>query len=208
MVEVLRTFTKDFRYLRDKEREEVHKDGDWHEVFHCWVLEKRLGEWWIYLQQRSLKKKDYPGDLDITAAGHIEASERVEDGVRELHEELGILVAFDELMSLCVIPYHIQTNQINDAEFAHVFLYVHKGELDDLIIQREELDGLYVTRLSDFLDLIDGSVHQVSIEGYQYKESVRVDETRFMTLEDLGALPKEYLYPLKARIENVSLERV
>lgn len=201
-MEYIRTFTKDFQYIGIKEREDVHRDGDWHEVFHCWVLEKRETDWWIYLQQRSLQKKDYPGDLDITAAGHLHCTERVEDGVRELGEELGLLVKFDDLMSLGIIPYHIQTEKINDAEFAHVFLHFHSGSMEDMIIQKEELDGLYATPLQDFLTLIRQEVSEIEIEGYQLEKGEKRFEARWIRLGDLGALPSEYLTELATRMKR------
>lgn len=202
MPELLRTFTEDYTFIENKERELVHRDGDWHEVFHCWILEKRREKWWIYLQLRSLKKKDYPGDLDITAAGHIGAHERAEEGIREVEEELGIKVNYNELISLGVIPYQIHTQAIHDAEFAHVFLYKHSGTIRDFTIQREELDGLYATLLDDFLNLIEESRASISVEGYRFIDDIRVEEARTMELTDLGTLPKEYLYPLKQLIEE------
>ncbi|MEK4700857.1 hypothetical protein MKX47_14755 [Solibacillus sp. FSL R7-0668] len=49
---------------------------------------------------RSKLKKDYPNQFDITAAGYLLATETVLDGVRELYEELGINIAFEELKAL------------------------------------------------------------------------------------------------------------
>lgn len=200
MAEYLRIFTEDYAYKGEKEREDVHREGDWHEVFHCWVLEKRNEDWWIYLQQRSLKKKDYPGDFDITAAGHLEALETVEDGVRELQEELGISVSFRELEQLGVIPYQIHTPDINDAEFAHVFLYRHPGTLEDFSIQEEELEGIYATRLRDFLHLISHEKEQIPCVGYVQRDGKREKREIQLKVGDMGALPSTYLHELKKRM--------
>lgn len=200
MKEMVRIFTDSFEPIGIKYREDVHRDGDWHEVFHCWVIEERESIWWMYLQRRSLNKKDYPGDFDITAAGHLEAQETVHDGVREVEEELGITVRFEDLISLGVISYSIQTTAIFDQEFAHVFLLKHAGTIDDFNIQEEELDGLYATKLSDFLELISKRREFITIQGYELKEGNKIASTIEMRLEDMGALPDAYLHPLHDKL--------
>ena len=84
-------------------REEVHRKGYWHETFHCWVCTGDQEEKSVYLQLRSPQKKDFPNLLDITAAGHILADESIEDGIRELHEEIGLPISIEELLSLGII---------------------------------------------------------------------------------------------------------
>ena len=81
--ERLRIFNVNYEQIGAAYRDEVHLRGYWHEVFHCWVVEKIEQQWYIYLQLRSYSKKDYPGQYDITAAGHLMEDETVEDGVRE-----------------------------------------------------------------------------------------------------------------------------
>ena len=79
-----------------KSREEIHRLGYWHETFHCWFVKKVHNEWMIYFQLRSKEKADYPLLLDITAAGHLLAGETINDGIREIDEELGLAVQLQD----------------------------------------------------------------------------------------------------------------
>jgi isopentenyldiphosphate isomerase len=82
---------------RAKSRSAIHLDGDWHQAFHCWVL--RLGpEIEIVLQRRSFEKDTYPGRWDAAAAGHWRFGESAEQAAREISEELGLDVRFDQLV--------------------------------------------------------------------------------------------------------------
>ena len=80
--ELLRIFDSNRNAIGTAPRHEVHRFGYWHETFHCWFICREEGIDYIYLQIRSESKKDYPGLLDITAAGHLLATETVHDGVR------------------------------------------------------------------------------------------------------------------------------
>ncbi|MFE4712635.1 NUDIX domain-containing protein [Paenibacillus sp. NPDC056722] len=103
--EILKIFDDNRNTIGVSTREEVHRLGLWHETFHCWFISREGNKDYIYLQLRSDQKKDYPNLLDITAAGHLLAHETVLDGIREVHEEIGIEVTIDELESLGVRFY-------------------------------------------------------------------------------------------------------
>ena len=105
--EILTTFDEHGNITGSAPRDEVHRLGLWHETFHCWFVGMDPGERTLYLQLRSQQKRDYAGLLDITAAGHLMANESVEDGIREVQEELGLKLAFDELKPLGIIPYQM-----------------------------------------------------------------------------------------------------
>ena len=107
-------------------RKDVHKLGYWHEAFHCWFISEEKGTNYLYLQLRSHKKKDYPNLLDITAAGHLLANETVQDGVREIKEEVGIDIPFQELIFLGIVDYCVIREDFIDKEIANVFLYKSK----------------------------------------------------------------------------------
>lgn len=100
--ERIRVFDADRNPIGIASREEVHRIGYWHEVFHCWIISDEAGVSYIYLQLRSEKKKDYPGLFDITAAGHLLANETIRDGVREIKEEIGISLTKQTTASPCI----------------------------------------------------------------------------------------------------------
>lgn len=100
--ELIKIFDDDGTSIGVATREEVHKKGYWHETFHCWFISREKGVDYLFFQLRSKEKKDYPNLLDIAAAGHILAHETVKDGIKEVNEEIGIDVTWDELISLGV----------------------------------------------------------------------------------------------------------
>jgi isopentenyldiphosphate isomerase len=123
-------------------RSEVHKIGYWHETFHCWFIYKEAGQDYIYLQIRSDTKKDYPSLFDITAAGHILAHETIEDGVREVQEEIGINVSINDLISLGVINYCVIRKELIDKELAHVYLFESNNSLMILRCKKKKYQEL------------------------------------------------------------------
>jgi isopentenyldiphosphate isomerase len=82
-----------------KPRGLVHRDGDWHRSFHCWVVSPSpAGPPRIVLQQRAFDKETSPGLWDVSVGGHYAAGEGIEGGIREMREELGLQVVVEDLL--------------------------------------------------------------------------------------------------------------
>ncbi|WP_232696871.1 NUDIX hydrolase [Brevibacillus daliensis] len=152
-------------------REEIHRLGIWHETIHCWFITHEAGVDYIYLQLRSDDKKDYPNLLDITVAGHIMAHETVEDGIREIQEEVGIEVTFDELVPLGIIKYTNTKEEFIDNELAHSFIYASSKTFDEYTLQREEVSGIVRATFQDFYDLWLGINEEIRVEGFIIDEN-------------------------------------
>ncbi|MFB7640797.1 NUDIX hydrolase [Peribacillus butanolivorans] len=180
--EMLKVFDGDRNQIGVATREEAHRIGHWHEVFHCWFVSREAGVDYIYLQHRCAKKKDYPNLLDITAAGHLLAHETIYDGVREINEEIGIEVSFDELVSLGVIEYHVTKENFIDKEIANVFLYESTQCFNDFTLQKEEVSGMVKVELDDFEDLWAGTKEEVNIQGFEINQ----DDHRIMIDQYVG----------------------
>ncbi|HTI98179.1 MAG TPA: NUDIX domain-containing protein [Dongiaceae bacterium] len=71
-------------------RQEVHARGLWHRAVHVLVFNAR-GE--IFLQKRSMLKDTAKGKWDSSSSGHVDSGEEYDaTAVRELHEEIGLVV--------------------------------------------------------------------------------------------------------------------
>ncbi len=70
-------------------KKEAHEKGLWHRTFSCLVVNPRRAV--VHLQKKHSNQYsfDRPDYVEVvTAGGHYEAGESIEDGIRELHEEL------------------------------------------------------------------------------------------------------------------------
>ncbi|MFF2754955.1 NUDIX domain-containing protein [Psychrobacillus sp. NPDC058041] len=191
--EMLKIFDEDRKEIGIATREEVHRLGYWHETFHCWFIGKDKQKDYIYLQIRSDSKKDYPGLLDITAAGHLLANETVRDGIREVEEELGISVSFEELISLGIIDYSVKTGNLIDKELANVFVYEYSLSFDDFALQEEEVSGIVRVEFKQFKSLWLGELEEIQIEGFALTPlENRTSVTKMVTRNNFVPHEKSY----------------
>ena len=176
--EQLKIFDEDRIQIGVATREEVHRLGYWHETFHCWFIDKEMDTDYIYLQLRSDTKKDYPNLFDITAAGHILVNETIQDGIREIKEEVGIDVSFCELVPLGIIDYCVIKEDFIDKELANVFLYKCDKSFDDFTFQEEEVAGIVKVEFNDFIELWLGERDTIRVKGVEKKagNTIFIDE--------------------------------
>lgn len=166
MSEQFDVYDEALRHIGVKSRETVHRDGDWHQVFHCWVIgRERAGGEFVILQIRSDDKDMYPGKVDISAAGHLEAGESAADGVREIEEELGLRVKFENLVPLGRRLGISRYRDMVDCQICHVFLYECSQPLADYNFRKEEITGLLKLPLDTGLSLLSGEVDNVMVEA-------------------------------------------
>jgi isopentenyldiphosphate isomerase len=127
------------------ERSVAHANGIRHRTAHIWIARKVLGRWQVLLQKRSLTKDSFPGRYDTSSAGHIQAGdEPLESAIRELKEELGISASPAQLEFAGTFPIQYEKEfhhkLFKDNEIAFVYVYLGKVDIDQVVIQKEELD--------------------------------------------------------------------
>jgi len=190
--EILDIYDEDLKWLGTKDRAAVHRDGDWHKVFHCWIAYRGPdGRDYLVVQRRGPNTQTFPNLLDITAAGHYQAGESVRDGVREVHEELGIDVDFDKLIPLGV---HISVGRYNgliDRQFADVFLYIYNQDIADYQYQVEEVAGLVALPVDEGLALFAGECKTVTARAVGVQNGDVA-----ISLDDFIYTPDSYTYKM------------
>ena len=166
MSEYFDIYDEEQRHIGVKSRDEVHRDGYWHQVFHCWVIGSDAdGSPFVILQKRADDKQMYAGKIDLSAAGHLEAGESVRDGIRELEEELGLCVKFEELVPLGRRVDVKKSNGLVDYQICHVFFYECDRRLSEYVYQADEIAGLLKLPIADGLRLFAGEVASVTVDA-------------------------------------------
>lgn len=126
----------------------MHREGMLHGTSHVWILRpNRQSGFDLLLQKRSANKDSYAGCYDISSAGHIPAGNGyLESAVRELLEELGILVIPEELI---YVGLHEESEEdvfygkpFKNHEISRVYVYEKPVNVEELTLQQEEVESV------------------------------------------------------------------
>ncbi|HLV37581.1 MAG TPA: NUDIX domain-containing protein [Spirillospora sp.] len=183
---MLDIYDENMTHLGVKERGAVHRDGDWHRVFHCWVIYRdAAGQDFMVLQKRGPDKDIFPNRLDVTVGGHYEAGESMAEGVREIEEELGITARFDDLIPVGVRVTVARYEGLIDREFADNFLLVRDTAIGDYPYQQDEVSGLVALNIDETLALFAGERETIHAEAVGLGTSpVEISLEHFIPLVD------------------------
>ncbi|GGC80798.1 NUDIX hydrolase [Enterococcus wangshanyuanii] len=201
--EIIKIFDKDYHQCGTATRECVHREGLWHETFHCWFYTMEQDELIIYFQKRSPKKKDFPNQLDITAAGHLLADETVLDGFREVREELGVDVQPEEADFLGVFPVCIDLGTFIDNEFTNVYLVKREIKIGDFSLQEEEVESLFCVPLSKLKKMLVDPTLNVSLTGYHQQNYRQTPTQAVVSKKDFCANAESYYEELVKIFEEI-----
>lgn len=188
-------------------RQAAHTHGLWHQTFHCWILNKAAkGKESLLFQLRHKEKDTFPNMLDTSCAGHLLSGETVEDGVRELQEELDISVPFTDLTYCGMVAEEtIMPGQWIDREFHHVFIYECDKPLNEYTFQISEITGLFLVNLAEFKQLLTGNRDAVMADGIVIDEAEEILHrvARKFCIEDFTPNCDEYYKILFDKIEQM-----
>jgi len=139
------------------EKKTAHAQGLWHRTFSC--LAVHPGRRRVVLQKKTPGRYDFDRSdyADFTVGGHYEARERLEDGIREVHEELGLTgVTYTDLHPLGVRQTAVTlAPEYIEREFQHWHLLPLELELAQIPLADAEVSGLVEVDLAAAFDLVE-----------------------------------------------------
>jgi isopentenyl-diphosphate delta-isomerase len=184
-------------------RDDAHAAGAWHGAFHCLLVYRREGRGYALFQKRSRDKKIAAGKFDVSVGGHYSAGEDARSaGPRETGEELGLNIAFSDLVSLGRRVFvHEFTPGIFEHEFQDVFLLPLENRPEILVLQEGEVEAVLEMEIERGIELFSGMVASAAgrLTGITGRESyVDVTSEDFVPCDDqyylnLMQLARRYL---------------
>jgi isopentenyldiphosphate isomerase len=195
MKEKIRVYDLNMRELdiSPVERDIAHREGLWHKVFDCWIIKPGSPNK-ILLQKRGSDKKEFPNLFGTSAAGHLNYNETIEDGIRELHEELGTVdVTYEDLQYVGIYKLMIESSSMKDHEFCYTYFYKSDRELSTYDLQPEEVDGLFEMAIPDILALFSNEVKDIVAKGVVRQSDDYLFEEMRVTKNDFMPYGAEYM---------------
>jgi 8-oxo-dGTP pyrophosphatase MutT (NUDIX family) len=181
-VTLIDVFNDRYEPVGTEDKKTAHAKGLWHRTFSALAINPTTRR--VILQKKAPGRYsfDRPDYADITFGGHYHAGETIPDGVREVHEELGLPVAYDELhpiglrqTAVTLAPDYIER------EFQHWHLLPLGLDLDAIPLADAEVSGLVDIGLDDALALADGDTDTIAARyatrtdtGLQYNEATLI----------------------------------
>lgn len=131
----------------------AHKKGLLHASVHIWIINNK-GE--VLIQKRAKDKDTFPNLWDVSVAGHISAGEKPETSVlREVEEEIGLLISVDQLDFIQTFRKKVQHNHnLIDNELHHVYMCNLNFDFDSLKVQEEEVSEIKLITLKKLADTL------------------------------------------------------
>jgi isopentenyldiphosphate isomerase len=166
--EILEIFNDNFESIGQSNYDEVHANGYWHQVIHCWIIDSVSHT--ILYQKRGLSKIIYPNMLDVSAAGHCRFNESpLQTLIRETLEEIGIIVNEERLIKVGIRRDAFMSGERINREFQHVFFYQTNFKEEKIRIQNKELQYVVLIKPSDVIHSIE---NRISIRALRYDKGI------------------------------------
>ncbi len=190
-MEYLDYYDEDGNYLGYKSRDEVHKEGLWHNTVHCWLYEMDGS---VYFQIRSSSHKFY-----TTASGHVLKDESIKDAFRrEINEEIGLDIDSSDATLVNIVPLRMDKMKngtlFKDRAKAHVYIDLFEGDINCFKFDPNEVLGVVKVKAKEALDLFKNGNGEIPAVIITTKDNKNVCENKLISIDDFLVQDHENAY--------------
>ena len=202
-MEYLDYYDEDGNYLGYKSRDEVHKEGLWHNTVHCWLYEMDGS---VYFQIRKDSGKFY-----TTASGHVLKDETIKDAFRrEINEEIGLDIDSSDATLVDIVPWHMDKikngSLFKDRAKANVYVDLFEGDLDSFKFDHNEVLGVVKVKAKDALNLFKNGKGEIEAEIITTKDNKNVKISKLVSIDDFLVMEHETTYDKYKDVLNKIIE--
>ena len=171
MKKIINIYDADFNIIGEEDKNEAHRKGLWHQVFTCLIIKNDK----LIIQLRDKTHITDGGLLDISCSRHLLSTEKLNNGVEAIQDELGLNIPFEDLKYLgyfkwatdkgtkLIIPYL-------NREFYHIFITKNDTSLNKYKLKKGEVDSVFELSISKGRELFNNQVNKLTINGYTSTE--------------------------------------
>lgn len=159
MNEFLDYYDEEGNFLGTLSRDEVHKQGLWHNTVHCWLYTKEGN---LMFQIRKDTNTFY-----TTASGHVSAGETIKEAFkREIKEEIGLTLDTENATLVDIVTWKMDKvkkdgSVMKDRAKANVYINLYEGDYKDFDFDTEEVLGIASINARDTLKLFNDELKSI-----------------------------------------------
>ncbi|HOY37759.1 MAG TPA: NUDIX domain-containing protein [Bacteroidales bacterium] len=173
-----------------KPRDLVHRDGNWHGAIHFHIYCKENNKTSLVFQIRNSNKDTFPRMIDTAAAGHYLPGEELQDGLREVEEEIGLKIELQNVINLGKHRFYFfqEEKNIKNCEVQDVLLFQSNFPINKYKLQKEELHGIIKINTDDIIRLFKMECNVIDCE-----EAYIFDETDNLVKRELSITRNDFV---------------
>ena len=134
--EIIFTVDANNKPIEPMQRQKVHAEGIWHRTTDIIVVNHKRE---LICHKRSMQKDTGAGLWDSAFGGHtLAGAESLDAAALELFEESGLKPKLKDLKFIGIVKYMSQSG--NNKEFRYAYLYKWNGKIEDLNLEKDEID--------------------------------------------------------------------
>lgn len=202
-MEYLDYYDEDGNYLGFKTRDEVHKEGLWHNTVHCWLYGMDGS---VYFQIRSSSHKFY-----TTVSGHVLKGETIQEAFRrEIKEEIGLNIDSSDATLVDIVPWRMDKMKNGslfiDRAKANVYVDLFEGNIDNFKFDPNEVLGVVKVKAKNALELFKKGKGEIPAIIITTKDNKNIKENRMVTIDDFLVMKDENAYDKYKDVLNKIIE--